>query len=93
MAVGFQASIGTRGGFTPYWSIHSTPYAEARGALHVDSSCGIPRGPGVWMPEDYLLGLAWACESFGTRMLQLAREIDSARPLFVVRDVLGGASS
>ena len=90
MPAAFHCMVGVDGSGVPNWSLWTTGEGESHGLLHASSDVRLSNLVDDGVPPDYLVGLAIATSALGSRLLRFASEINSIRPLFVVRDVLGG---
>jgi hypothetical protein len=90
MAAAIHCTIGVNENGVPYWDFWTTPDGERRGLMHASSTVSLRNLVDDGVPPDYHVGVAIATAALGSRLLRLASEIHSIRPLFVVRDVLGG---
>jgi len=82
--------VGVNENGVPYWDLWTTPKGEDRGLLHTNSTVRLDNLADDGVPPDFHVGVALATAALGSRLLRLSSTIHAVRPLFVVRDVLGG---
>jgi hypothetical protein len=91
MALALCAYVGADDDGTPYWTLWTAEDGQKRGLPKWNHTVRLGNLFDGDDAPDYFVGLALASAALGSKLLRLSSEINAIRPLFVVRDVLGGA--
>jgi hypothetical protein len=93
MSLGLCSYVGVYDDGIPYWTLWTADEGVKRGLPKWNHTVRLSNLADDGAPPDYFVGLALASAACGSKLLRLSSEINAIRPLFVVRDLLGGAEA